>query len=113
MSINLIPVPMLFRVAQRFKLLSEPSRLELLNQLQVNGEMCVSDLVKATAQRQANVSKNLNMMAREGILERRKAGVTVYYSIVDPSIQGICLLVCSQIDSDELADNQTSHQAVS
>jgi DNA-binding transcriptional ArsR family regulator len=88
---------MLEQAARRFKLLSEPVRLELLNQLQVRGEMNVQELVDATGHQQANVSKHLLLMAREGVLRRRKEGLNVYYGIEDPTISGLCMLVCGRL----------------
>lgn len=101
MSRELLPEQLLERVAQRFKILSEPVRLQLLNQLQVEGEMNVQELVDATGQRQANVSKHLGIMRREGLLDRRKEGLHVYYSLDDPSIQALCLLVCGQLRAED------------
>jgi len=34
---------------------------------------------------------------REGILKRRKEGVTVYYSIGDEATLGICQSVCARV----------------
>lgn len=101
MSEELLPEPLIERVAQRFKILSEPVRLQLLNQLQVHDELNVQELVEATDQRQANVSKHLGIMTREGLLERRKDGLHVYYSLSDPTIQAICLLVCGRLRDDD------------
>ena len=70
MSDKMIPQEMINRAAQRFKLLSEPVRLELLNQLNQRGEMAVYELVEATGHQQANVSKHLGLMAREGLLHQ-------------------------------------------
>ena len=100
MGNQLIPNLLLERVAQRFKVLSEPIRLQILNLLMVHGEMCVMRLVDLSGQHQANVSKHLNMMAREGILKRRKEGLKVYYKLDDPSIHGICMLVCGQLQEE-------------
>ena len=36
-------------------------------------------------------------MAREGILHRRKEGLQVFYQISDPSIHGLCILVCGRL----------------
>lgn len=94
---DLIPRPLLERVAHRFKLLSEPVRLELLNRLHQQGEMNVQQLVEATGHAQANVSKHLLQLAREGMLARRREGLHVYYSIQDPTLQSLCLLVCTQL----------------
>lgn len=92
MSNHLIPEEQVEAAAQRFKLLSETVRLELINELYKNGEMSVQELVDATGHRQANVSKHLLMMARTGLLGRRKEGLNVFYSISDPSVPGLCLL---------------------
>ena len=106
MSQEPLPKILIERVAQRFKLLSEPSRLELLNQLMVHGQMNVMDLVNSTGQQQANVSKHLNMMAREGILARKKKGLNVYYGIADQSIIEICELVCDQLKLEATRQNE-------
>lgn len=97
MSRELLPTDFIDQVARRFKLLSEPVRLQLLNHLHVHGEQTVQELVSATGHQQANVSKHLLQMAREGILSRRKAGLNVYYAIDDPTISSLCLLVCGRL----------------
>ncbi|NIV16397.1 MAG: metalloregulator ArsR/SmtB family transcription factor [Aliifodinibius sp.] len=97
MAQQLLPEFLIEQVAQRFKILSEPIRLQLLNQLVANGEMTVMQLVEATGHRQANVSKHLNFLAREGLLKRRKDGLHVYYDIKDPSIYTLCNLVCDRL----------------
>ena len=103
MSDQLIPPVLLEQVAKRFKTLCEPIRLQLINQMQVQGEMNVNELVDAIKQSQANVSKHLNLMAREGILSRRKEGLKVYYRIADPTIREICTLVCSRLRQEAAA----------
>lgn len=113
MASQLIPKELLERVAQRFKTLSEPIRLQLLNQMMVKGEMSVMELVAATRQRQANVSKHLTLMAREGILLRRKEGQKVYYQINDPSIHGICTLVCGRLQQEVNSNQQIFEKAFS
>lgn len=101
MATHLVPEEQIERTAQRFKALSEPVRLELLNVLQQHGEMTVSELVDATDHRQANVSKHLGLMAREGLLTRRKDGLYVYYSIEDPTLSALCMLVTGRLRDEE------------
>ena len=101
---DIVPRSLLEEAAQRFKLLSEPVRLELLNHLHAAGEMPVQALVDATGHNQANVSKHLLLMARSGLLHRRQEGLYVYYSIKDPTIQSLCLLVCSRLQQEAVAD---------
>lgn len=97
MAQQLVPDLLLQRVARRFKILGEPVRLRLLNQLQMHGEMCVQDLIAATGEQQATVSKHLGYLFREGVVSRRKAGQKVYYRLDDPSIAAVCLLLCARL----------------
>jgi len=106
MATQLIADDLLDRVAQRFRMLSDPIRLKLLNQLVTNGEMCVKELVEATRQQQANISKHLAMLAREGILRRRKEGLKVFYGVEDPSIHGLCLMVCGRLREEAAAQTE-------
>lgn len=99
MAFELMPRELLHQVANRFKLLGEPVRLEILNHLHVQGEMNVQELMDATGQQQANVSKHLRLLAGEGVVTRRKDGLFSYYAIADPSLSGLCLLVCGQIQN--------------
>jgi DNA-binding transcriptional ArsR family regulator len=66
------PSPELLRlIAERFKVLAEPARLEILSALRA-GEMTVSELVDATGLGQANVSKHLRLLLAHGFVRRRK-----------------------------------------
>lgn len=101
MAASLVPNTLLEQAARRFKLLSEPVRLQLLNQLSANGEQHVQELVDATGHQQANVSKHLGLMAREGLLARRRDGLYVYYRISDPTLSALCMLVCGQLRQEQ------------
>ena len=83
-------------MAQRFKALSDPLRLRLILAL-MSGERNVSSLVAATGAHQGNVSRQLATLKRAGIVKRRKAGLSVYYSIVDGSVFDLCDLVCGSV----------------
>ena len=89
------------KVAERFKVLSEPMRLRLVYAL-MDGEKTVSELVRETGSVQANVSKHLSVLLDAGVLGRRKQGTSAYYRIVDESIFELCELVCGAIH-DRLA----------
>ena len=107
-SNTLVPSEHLEAAAQRFKLLSEPVRLELLNQLQQHGEMAVNELVEATGYRQANVSKHLGLLADENLVARRKEGLYVYYRISDPTLSALCMLVCGRLREEEAAEDEAT-----
>jgi ArsR family transcriptional regulator len=86
-------------VANRFKVLAEPARLEILNRLR-NGEMTVGDLVEATGFGQANVSKHLQLLHSSGFLERRKEGLFVYYSLADDTVFTLCEMMCGRLEAE-------------
>ena len=85
-------------VAERFRVLSDPLRLRLLNALSA-GEKSVAELVDATGASQANVSKHLGVLARAGLVSRRKAGLYVYYDCPDKSVFQVCDVVCGSLKS--------------
>src|SRR5213592_3491470 len=80
-------------IAARFRVLAEPMRLALLNQLR-SGEKTVSELVEETGAGQANVSKHLGILADAAMVGRRKNGLNVYYFIVDRTLFELCDLAC-------------------
>ena len=84
-------------VADRFKVLAEPTRLGLLNALR-DGERTVTELVEESGAGQANVSRHLAILYRQGIVERRKEGLFTHYRIADPLLFEICELVCRSLE---------------
>lgn len=80
-------------VATRFKVLSEPLRLQMLQHLE-SGESSVSAIAAAVSASQPNVSKHLKILQDEGFVARRQEGNTVYYRIADDSVFELCRVVC-------------------
>jgi ArsR family transcriptional regulator len=85
-------------VANRFKTLSEPIRLRILQTLQ-DGEKSVNELTEAVETSQPNVSKHLKILQDAGIVRRQQQGNTVYYSIADESIFTLCEVVCGSLEN--------------
>ncbi|HEV8497437.1 MAG TPA: metalloregulator ArsR/SmtB family transcription factor [Gemmatimonadaceae bacterium] len=86
-------------VAERFKVLSEPARLEILNTLR-DGEMTVSELVETTGLGQANLSKHLQLLLAHGFVVRRKDGLFAYYTLADRDVFKLCDLMCGRLASE-------------
>ena len=82
-------------VAERFKVLAEPARLEILNVLR-GDERTVTELVRETGLGQANVSKHLRLLHAHGFVARRKEGVSVYYSLAE-SVDDLCDIMTRQL----------------
>ncbi len=86
-------------VAERFRALAEPTRLRLLSTLRP-GPRSVGELVALIGTSQANVSKHLQVLYKQGFVDRRKAGTTIYYQIADPMVFEMCELVCEGIQQE-------------
>jgi len=84
-------------VAQRFKVLAEPARLEVLNALR-QGPLNVTGLIEATGLNQANLSKHLQLLHASGFVTRRRDGLFVIYAIADASVFTLCDLMCGQFE---------------
>jgi len=83
-------------VAARFKVLSDPMRLRILQLLQ-DGEASVTAITESVESTQPNVSKHLKILQESGLVARRQEGNTVYYSISDPTVFDLCEVVCSSL----------------
>ena len=80
-------------VARRFRVIGEPMRIRLLDQLR-DGERSVGDLADVLGASQQNVSKHLGVLHEAGIVSRRKDGNRVLYAIADESVFALCETVC-------------------
>lgn len=89
-------------VAQRFRALAEPARLQILDALR-RGEMTVTDLVDETGLGQANLSKHLQMLHSLGFVTRRKEGLFVYYGLADRDVFRLCDIMCGKLEAETSA----------
>jgi len=81
------------QIAARFRALSEPTRLVIVQELK-SGERTVGELVEAVGLSQANVSKQLSVLRDAGFLRRKQRGTSAVYSISDPLVMELCKLMC-------------------
>ncbi|MGZ8694371.1 MAG: ArsR/SmtB family transcription factor [Gaiellaceae bacterium] len=83
-------------IADRFRALSEPTRIKLLDRLR-EGEASVLELTELVGTTPQNVSKHLGVLQRSGIVARRKVGNFAYYRIVDSDVFELCEAVCGSL----------------
>jgi len=93
-----IPDELAVLIARRFRVLADPLRVRLLDQLR-DGEASVNELAERLAAGQQNVSKHLALLAEAGMLSRRKEGNRVYYGIADEGIFALCDQVCGSLQA--------------
>lgn len=84
-------------IASRFKVLAEPARLHVLNQLR-GGPLNVTELMAATKLNQANLSKHLQLLHGHGFVTRRRDGLFVVYELADKSVFALCDIMCAQLE---------------
>ena len=84
-------------IASRFKVLAEPARLHVLDQLR-EGPLNVTELMDATKLNQANLSKHLQLLHAHGFVARRRAGLFVVYELADKSVFSLCDIMCAQLE---------------
>ena len=92
-----MPSPQLLEeYCQFFRLLSEPTRLQLLCHLR-QGPMDVSSLIAATGFSQSHISRQLGQLQRAALVRCERDGVrTIWYADGD-LVEDLCSLVQNQL----------------
>jgi DNA-binding transcriptional ArsR family regulator len=91
-----LPDELVELIADRFRALSEPTRVKLLDRLR-GDEASVQELTELVGTTQQNVSKHLRVLQQGGIVARRKQGNYAYYRIVDDGVYALCEAVCGTL----------------
>ncbi|MGE3590797.1 MAG: ArsR/SmtB family transcription factor [Ilumatobacteraceae bacterium] len=106
-------VPLSEVKADLFKALAHPARIRVLEVLS-DGESSVGAMQQIVGIESSNLSQQLGVLRRAGLVSARKDGSTVYYSLKDPLV-GELLLVAKRFllhslaeTTDLLADLRTS-----
>jgi ArsR family transcriptional regulator len=95
-TVHPLPDTLVELIAERFRALSEPTRIKLLDRLR-EGEATVLELTELLGTTQQNVSKHLGVLQRCGIVARRKQGNFAYYRIIDEGVLSLCEMVCGSL----------------
>ena len=73
--------------AQVFKALGHPSRLAMVEAL-LDGEKCVCELQELVGSDMSTVSRHLSVLRNAGLVDDRKDGLKVFYSLRMPCVAG-------------------------
>ncbi len=82
----------LARTARWFYALSDATRLQVI-ELLVNGERCVCELQDAIGAAQSRLSFHLRVLREAGLVNDRRAGRWVHYSLRPDVFEGIAAFV--------------------
>ena len=91
--------------AEFFKALAHPARIKILELLR-SGEMSVTNLQAQLEIESSSVSQQLAILRGKNIVEARKVGTTVYYSVRDPAVFEL-LDVARRIFNNHLIDTRS------
>ena len=78
--------------ADIFQALAHPTRIAVLELLEV-GELSAGSLIEKLGIEQANVSQHLAVLRSKQLVNQRKAGTQVFYSLRDPIISQVLRLM--------------------
>jgi ArsR family transcriptional regulator, cadmium/lead-responsive transcriptional repressor len=79
-------------VAKYFKVLSDPTRVRILELLDEQGDLSVGDLVERLGQSQPRVSNHLACLRWCGFVERERRHPCVFYRVADERVMEVLSL---------------------
>lgn len=85
---ELVSDEMAERLAETFKVLSDPTRVKVVAAL-LQGELCVCEISEIVGMSQSAVSHQLRKLKDLRLVKRRKHSKMVYYSLDDDHILGL------------------------
>jgi DNA-binding transcriptional ArsR family regulator len=90
--------------ADFFRILGHPARVRMLELLR-DGERTVGDLQAELGLDSSGTSQHLGVLRKQGLLDSRREGTSVYYRVRDPRIFQL-LKVARQVLSSNLAETR-------
>mgnify|MGYP005840414163 CR=1 FL=1 len=82
---EILPEETVYRLAETFKVLGDPTRIKIINAL-LKRELCVCDLAALLSMGQSAISHQLRVLRNLRLVKFRKEGKVVYYSLDDDHI---------------------------
>ncbi len=90
--------------AELCKTFSDPKRLIIITELR-DGEKAVGELVDLLGCPQAVVSRHLAILRKGGVVQARREGVSIFYSLTNPRIVEACD-ISRQVLLEQVARNK-------
>lgn len=84
-------------VASLFSVLGDPTRIRILLAL-ISAELCVCDLAAATGLNRSTVSHQLRILRERDLVQRRRAGKIIYYSLADDHVTAMIDMASAHAD---------------
>jgi len=94
-------------LSEFIKILSDPSRLDILDALKEGSEMSASEIENAIGKSQSSTSQQLKNLVNANILNVRRESRNKYFKIRDPQIFNILIeitIYLSNINQDKIEE---------
>lgn len=94
-------------LSEFIKILSDPSRLDILDALKEGSEMSASEIEHAIGKSQSSTSQQLKNLVNANVLNVRRESRNRYYKIRDPQIFNILIeitIYLSNINQDKIEE---------
>ncbi|MEX0270430.1 ArsR/SmtB family transcription factor [Leptolyngbyaceae cyanobacterium UHCC 1019] len=95
---EILPMPEAQRMAEFFAVLADPNRLRVLSAL-THQELCVCDLAASLKIGESAVSHHLRILKSMRLVNYRKEGRNVYYSLADAHVMNLYQDIAAHLDS--------------
>ena len=74
------------QLAERFRVLADPTRVAILNRLSGAGELCVCDLTSTFDLSQPTISHHLKILRDAGLVRARRRGTWAHYRLIPEAV---------------------------
>ena len=103
----------LYRIKADFcKTLADPTRQMMIAELR-SGEKTVGEIAEAIGIVQSMASHHLAILRGKGVVEARREGPNVYYSLVNPKIAEACDMVHEILMNQMAKNRETANRLMS
>ena len=81
-------------IAERFKALSDPARVSIVNRIAGQGEVCTCQLTEPLGLSQPTVSHHLRVLKEAGLIEvARRRGTWTFYRLVPDAMEQLAFAI--------------------
>jgi ArsR family transcriptional regulator len=104
-----LPAKAAITLAERFKALSDPARVTIVNRIAGAGEICTCQLTGPLGLSQPTVSHHLRVLRHAGLIEvARKHGTWTFYRLVPDAMQQLAFAIGGGSGPEALDPSLTS-----
>ncbi|MFO7956849.1 MAG: metalloregulator ArsR/SmtB family transcription factor [Candidatus Brocadiia bacterium] len=99
-KLSLLPRETLEEAAECLKLMGHPARIRMVDIL-MQGEFQVNEIAEMCELQPHQASEHLRLLKGHGLLDSRRDGRAVYYSVADPRLPGLIQCIRKNCDAVE------------